>query len=183
MPRTYSTGSAPERSIASRMRKTASFAPPCSGPLSVPMADVTAECMSEKRRSGNAGRKRRSVQLVVRMQNQSHIKCPGGCPGRTFAGQHVQEVSGVVQKAVRFDQRLVPCESDRSKPRSSKSAPSAGSLCDICLVVIRLFFRIKEGKRGDDRSAAHPWAARAWRLPEQTDDASVEFALSPQGNR
>ena len=79
MPLTYSTGiGAADSSISSRIRNTASLAPPCSGPFSAPMAAVMAECMSLKSGSRDTRGKGGGIEFVIGMQDERDVKSPLG---------------------------------------------------------------------------------------------------------
>jgi hypothetical protein len=95
-----STGSAPALSISIRILNTASFAPPCKGPFNVPIADVTAECISE------------SVAAVTRAANVEAFSSWSACKMRAISNA----LSAVTEGGAPFNikRKFPACESDRS---------------------------------------------------------------------
>ena len=53
---------------------TASLAPPCSGPLSVPIADVIGRVQIRHGRSGTRAAERGGIEFVLGIQHERHVE-------------------------------------------------------------------------------------------------------------
>jgi len=111
---TASTGSSPSASaaclVASSPRMTCSLAPPCSGPLSVPSAATTAECMSERVAAQTRAAKVEAFIVWSGMQHQAGVEEAGFALRRPHAGDLEQEVGRQPELGVGFPGRPAsPC--------------------------------------------------------------------------
>ena len=107
------------------MRATCSFAPPCSGPLSVPIAAITLEYIPESVLDGDARRERRRVQLVVGVQDQAGVEALDVLLVGLLALQHVQEVPGDRLLGQRLQRPLARCARAGRRRRSCRRAPAS----------------------------------------------------------
>ena len=78
--------------ISSKVCMTASFAPPCSGPLSAPMAPVTAEYRSRERRGDDPRGERRGVERVLGVEDHRDVEGVDDDVVGLLAERHPQEV-------------------------------------------------------------------------------------------
>ena len=110
--------------ISSSIFITSALAPPCSGPLSAPMARDDGRVDVGERGRRDAGGERRGVELVIGVQNQRDVERADRQRRRPLARQHVQEVRRVTQRRVRIDR---PAAGLQPSPRGDERADLAVS--------------------------------------------------------
>ena len=87
----------PRGRFPASMWMTPSFAPPCSGPLSVPMAALTAEYMSAQRRDDDARGEGGRVEAVLGVQHVGDVERLLASLRGLLAVDQVEEMRGLAQ--------------------------------------------------------------------------------------
>ena len=85
---------------------TSSLAPPCSGPLRAPMAEVTRRINIGKCGGGDARGEGGSVQFVIGVQRERNVENVVHHFVGLLAGEAIEEVAGKAQAGVGSDDRL-----------------------------------------------------------------------------
>ena len=131
------------------MRMTSALAPPCSGPLSVPIAADDRRVDVRERRRRHARGERRGVQLVVGVKDQRDVEGPGGEAARPLAGQHVQKIRRVAQHRIGLNRTAAGVQpSERRDDRADlRGQPDRLALVGLRRVVQRRRDRSDRGRR------------------------------------
>ena len=116
------------------------------------------------------------------MQDQGDVQRAFGGLGRPVAGQHVKEVTSVGEIAIRLDQRQAFANAIVVSHDHRYLGCQPNRLTNVAPVVVALLFGVKPCKRGHN-SAQHVHGKGVARcLPQQADNASVEFAFTPKAD-
>ena len=131
---------------------TSWLAPPCRGTLQG--ADGRGNGGMDVRQGGHGhpGRKGRGVELMVGMQDESHVQGPlGGCVG-LFPGQHIDEVGRVGKPGIGADRFLAIADSVGGGHDGRDLSGQAIGLSQVGRFVVGSCVGIVVGKRRDSRA-------------------------------
>ena len=147
--------------ISSSSRMTSAFAPPCSGPLSAPIAADDRRVDVGERRRGDARGERRRVQLVVGVQDQRDVEGARREAARPLARSACTGNSPRGRAPDRAESARRRRSAGPSSRRASRSARSAGRPCGSWPAASCRRRRDRSGRARTSASAARPCRCRA----------------------